>query len=107
MRFNFYQALSYLRLPLPTTCSLVQPRPCRYLRTSLTTPGHDIDTIMVVLNVFWLAMTDVGSMCLGMFLALLFVIYFGMVARPAANVLDACAIAARVWRPVVGDADAG
>jgi hypothetical protein len=107
MRFNFYQALSYLRLPLPTTCSLVQPRPCRYLRASLTTPGYDIDTIMVVFKVFRLGMTDVGSMCFGVFLVLLFVIYFGMVARPAAHVLDACAIAARVWRPVVGDADAG
>jgi hypothetical protein len=51
MRFDIYQALSYLRLPLPTTCSLVQPRPCICRRASLTSPGCVIGTIMVMLKV--------------------------------------------------------
>jgi hypothetical protein len=67
MRFDIYQALSYLRLPLPTTCSLVQPRPCICRRASLTSPGCVIGTIMVMLKGVRLEMVDVGSIRLASF----------------------------------------
>ena len=83
MRFNIYQALSYLRLPLPTTYSLVQPRPCIYLWASLKSPGDVVDAIIVVLKVSRLGMAGAGSMYLAMFLVLLLVIYFVVVLLPS------------------------
>jgi hypothetical protein len=84
MRFNIYQALSYLRLPLPTTNNLVQPCPCIHLWASLKSPGYVIGAIMVELKVSRLGMAGVGSVYLAIFLVLLLVIYFGVVIPPSA-----------------------
>jgi hypothetical protein len=86
MRFNIYQALSYLRLPLPATNNLVQPRPCipNILGLSLKSLGYVIGAIMVVLKVSRLGIAGVGSMYLVTFLVLLLVIYFGVVTLPSA-----------------------
>jgi hypothetical protein len=84
MRFNIYQALSYLRLPLPTTNNLVQPRPCIYRWTGLESPGYVIGAIMVELKVFRPGMAGVGSVYLAMSLVLLRVIYFDLVTLPSA-----------------------